>query len=415
MHRAIRRANERLQERSSPYRSVSWAVLALAAFATSGSGCASTPKADGGSGTTGTSSSKTATAAAGSSGATVEPKPASAKGPQRLEANRTTKSTGTNAPAADPTATLINAGDEVDGNVGADRVPSAARTRAARETATTPAPATDTRTLREPTPEDVAAAKRLAASRPRTTRAGAGTGAATAVAPEDERPTWGVMLATFSGEDHRANAMTARDEISRRFPAVADCYVRTTTRGSVVLVGRFEGPQEAAAQAELKRVKEIQSNGQRVFGRAILTRVGASADLSPPGPHDLRSVRAQAPKATMYTLQVAVWSALGTDELKMSEIKRAAESYCRELRTQGNEAYYFHDFDTRTSVVTVGVFGADAYDSKSTLYAPDVELVMRKFPKHLVNGEELRIPVDPRNPAGKTIPQAPRLVEVPKL
>jgi hypothetical protein len=409
MHRAIRRANERLQERSSPYRSVSWAVLALAAFATSGSGCASTPKADGGSGTTGTSSSKSTAA---TSGATVEPKPASAKGPQRLEANRTAKSAGTNAPAADPTSTLINPGDEVDGNVGSDRVPSAARTRAARDSGSMPA--TDTRTLREPTPEDVAAAKRLAASRPKTTRAGA-AGAGAAVAPEDERPTWGVMLATFAGEDHRATAMTARDEIARRFPAVADCYVRTTTRGSVVLVGRFEGPQEAAAQAELKRVKEIQSNGQRVFGRAILTRVGASADLSPPGPHDLRSVRAQAPKATMYTLQVAVWSALGTDELKMSEIKRAAEAYCRELRTQGNEAYYFHDFDTRTSVVTVGVFGPDAYDSKSTLYAPDVEAVMRKFPKHLVNGEELRIPVDPRNPAGKTIPQSPRLVEVPKL
>ena len=182
---------------------------------------------------------------------------------------------------------------------------------------------------------------------------------------------------------------------------------------------------QAALRAQLAerdaRLADVTRDADMLSGRlaqeleSVLQRVGASADLSPPGPHDLRSVRAQAPKATMYTLQVAVWSALGIDELKMSEIKRAAESYCRELRTQGNEAYYFHDFDTRTSVVTVGVFGADAYDSKSTLYAPDVELVMRKFPKHLVNGEELRIPVDPRNPSGKTIPQAPRLVEVPKL
>jgi hypothetical protein len=203
----------------------------------------------------------------------------------------------------------------------------------------------------------------------------------------------------------------------RRYPALKGAYVRTTTRGSVVLIGRFEGTKDPAAQAELKRVKEIQQDGQRVFGRAMLTRMGANPDLAPPGPHDLRTVRAQAPGKVLYTLQVAAW--IGSDgktqEIKMSEIKRSAEAYCAQLRAAGDEAYYFHDFDTKTSVVTIGVFGPDAYDSKSTLYTPEVEAVMRKYPKQLVNGAELLLPVDPKNLSGKTRPQPPMLVEVPKI
>jgi hypothetical protein len=63
----------------------------------------------------------------------------------------------------------------------------------------------------------------------------------------------------------------------------------------------------------------------------------------------------------------------------------------------------------------VGVFGPDAYDSKSTLYSPEVDAVMRRFPKSLVNGEEVLIPLDPSNPQGKTVPQGPRLVEIPRM
>jgi hypothetical protein len=226
---------------------------------------------------------------------------------------------------------------------------------------------------------------------------------------------WSVLLASVTGAEHQANANAIREEVIRRYPQLNDAYVSTTQRGSVVLVGHFTGPQDPAAQAELKVVKEINEGNMRAFPRAMLTRMGAGAEAGPPGPNDLRIVRRTRPNATLYSLQVAVWSAFGTDELKMSDIKRSAETLCRQLRAEGNEAYYFHDFDTKTSIVTVGVFGADAYDSKSTLYAPAVEAVMKKFPKHLVNGEELLMPVDMRDPTGKTMPQSPRLVEIPKF
>ena len=320
---------------------------------------------------------------AGKPPATGTAKPAPATG----------KSTPTGDAKADPTAGLMNPGDEVDGNVGSDRVPGRARARA--EVAT---PSAGGDQARVP-----------------GSRAAKGTPAA---ATGDEKPTWSVLLASFSGDDHRANAMGARDEIVRRYPMLKGAFVRTTTRGSVVLYGRFSGTRDKDpdAKAAIDMVHGIQQDGQRVFGRAMLTRVGAAPDNAPPGPHDLRTVRAQAPKGVLYSLQVAAWigSDLKEQEMPMREVKRAAEAYCAQLRAQGFEAYYFHDYDTLISIVTVGVFGKDAYDSRSTLYSAEVEAVARKFPKSLVNGEEVLIPVDPKNPKGKTYPQAPRLVEVPK-
>ena len=226
---------------------------------------------------------------------------------------------------------------------------------------------------------------------------------------------WSVFLASFTGEDHREAAQASRDAIIRRYPSLADAFVGTNSRGSMVLVGRFPGPEDPAAQARLKAVKEIQEGGQRSFGRAMLARTATDADQGPPGPFDLRTVRARQPKGTLYSVQVAVWSSFGAKEVPYSEMKRAAEAYCRDLRSKGEQAFYFHDSYSRTSTVMVGVFGTDAYDPRSTLYSPEVDAVFRRFPKHLVNGDELLQPADASNPDGKKIPQAPRLVEIPRM
>ncbi len=384
--RAVARALRTSAARRSPGADAATAVLALAALALQG--CDSQPAA------TPPQDTKSKLAAGDPQGASGRP------APQRLQAGRPAAPAATTAkaapaapaaPADDATAGLMNPGDEVDGNVGADRVPGRARARAE------------------------VASPSAGQSQPRVPGSRAQQRAS---ASDDDKPTWSVLLASFSGEDHRANAMGACDQIVRRYPMLKGAFVRTTTRGSVVLYGRFEGTRDKdpGAKAAIDLVHGIQQDGQRVFGRAMLTRVGAAPDNAPPGPHDLRTVRAQAPKGVLYSLQVAAW--IGSDmkeqEMPMREVKRAAEGYCAQLRAQGHEAYYFHDYDTLISIVTVGVFGKDAYDSRSTLYSPEVEAVARKFPKSLVNGEEVLIPVDPKNPNGKTYPQAPRLVEVPK-
>ena len=329
-----------------------------------------------------------------------------------------TASTSSAATATpDPSLALMNPGDEV---VTPDLPPSAKGSGSPPSAPAAPAPASVAAApgARAPSAAERAAAARMASSNDAQRQAQATAAAARAAARTDidgNQTGWSVLLASVTGAEHQANANAIREEVIRRYPQLNDAYVSTTQRGSVVLVGHFTGPQDPAAQAELKVVKEINEGNMRAFPRAMLTRMGAGAEAGPPGPNDLRIVRRTRPNATLYSLQIAVWSAFGTDELKMSDIKRSAETLCRQLRAEGNEAYYFHDFDTKTSIVTVGVFGADAYDSKSTLYAPEVEAVMKKFPKHLVNGEELLMPVDMRDPTGKTMPQSPRLVEIPKF
>ncbi len=318
------------------------------------------------------------------------------------------------AASNDPSLALMNPGDEVF----TPDLPPSAKGSGSATSAPAPVSVAAAPGARAPSAAERAAAARMASTNDAQRQAQATAAAARAAARTDvdgNQTGWSVLLASVTGADHQANANAIREEVVRRYPQLNDAYVSTTQRGSVVLVGHFTGPQDPAAQAELKVVKEINEGNMRAFPRAMLTRMGAGAEAGPPGPNDLRIVRRTRPNATLYSLQVAVWSAFGTDELKMSDIKRSAETLCRQLRAEGNEAYYFHDFDTKTSIVTVGVFGADAYDSKSTLYAPEVEAVMKKFPKHLVNGEELLMPVDMRDPTGKTMPQSPRLVEIPKF
>jgi len=182
----------------------------------------------------------------------------------------------------------------------------------------------------------------------------------------------------------------------------------------MVVVGRFEGPSDAGAQETLGLAKAISIDGRRPFATAMLVRRTTAVESGPPRPHDLRSLRATAPRRRdLYTLQIAVWSTFGTDEISPERVRRESESMVSILRSQGLEAWFHHDADSETSTVTVGSFDGNAYDSRSTLYAPEVERLMRRFPKQLVNGEELLMRADPGNPRSPMRPLGPQLVEVP--
>jgi hypothetical protein len=229
---------------------------------------------------------------------------------------------------------------------------------------------------------------------------------------DDGGPAWSVLLGTFTGDDHAAAADAAKARLVARFPQVSDCFVRRVSRGSVLLVGRYSGPSDPAAQAKLKELKAIVVDGQRPFTGVMLTRT--TTDAGPPGPHDLRRLRERHPQVKpLYTLQVAVWSTFGDAKVSRTEMRQSAEKFCKELRLKNIEAWVHHDDDTGTSSVLVGAFDSSAYDSKSTLFAPEVEQLMKRFPRHLVNGEEVLVPVDPRRPEGAKRPQGCRLVEVP--
>ncbi len=242
------------------------------------------------------------------------------------------------------------------------------------------------------------------------------TGAASTAAASSGTGRWSVMLATFSQPDHAERAAAFRTQLVRDYPELAGAVVRRVGKGSAIVVGRFEAPQDQAAQNELKRVKAIERGKAKPFAGAMLVRTSTDDSVAALKPHDIRNLRAKYPKVRpLFTLQVAAWSTFGDAGVRYDDMRKAAERYCAELRAKGVEAWFHHDEDSETSIVTVGNFDRRAYDGQTTLFSPEVEDLMRRFPAHLLNGEPLLVPVDQSRPKGATKPQPCRLVEVPEV
>lgn len=224
---------------------------------------------------------------------------------------------------------------------------------------------------------------------------------------------WTIVLGTFTGLDHATAAQEANARLGERIPEFRGSTVKSTATGSMILWGQFSAIDDPNAQRELKRVQALEYRGARPFAKAMLTRPEPTRK-PPSGPHDLRNLRRQMPDANpLYTVQIAVWADFDGTR-KLEDLRRSAEGYTAQLRARGVEAWYHHDDDLMMSVVTVGAFGADAYNPRSTLFSAEVDAVMRQFPKQLVNGEPLMMRDDPRNPRSPESPQPPLLVEAPR-
>ena len=222
-------------------------------------------------------------------------------------------------------------------------------------------------------------------------------------------PEWSIALVTITGEDHEAIARSSRRNILERFPELEDAlFIGPLTRGSAVFYGRFDSPSEPGFRASMERIRGLTlGEGVPAFARALPARP-RPAEPGRLDPYDLRTLREQmGDRHPIYTLQVAQWGSFGDDSIDYQALQREAERFTRALRAQGLDAWFSHSSGMRLSSVNVGVFGSDAYDSKSTLFAPEVELMLRRFPALVVNGEPL---LDPRT--GRS--RVPFLVEIPR-
>ncbi len=226
---------------------------------------------------------------------------------------------------------------------------------------------------------------------------------------------WSVMLETFADDERGVSAETVRQGMVSELPDLADARVERSPHGSMLVYGRYEKVDDPKAQADLQRIKEMTFRGAKVFRKAILTRVADGTQESPIKTNDLRELRAKFPRIDpLYSLQVAAFVSTKESPLTLAERHRKAEAYAATLRLQQFDAYFHHDDGRQISVVTVGGFDHHAYDPLSTLFSPDVEFLLKKFPKHLVNGEEQLVPIDPRRPKSRKVPMAPKLILVPR-
>ncbi len=235
--------------------------------------------------------------------------------------------------------------------------------------------------------------------------------------PDTDQPSsnagrWSIVLLSFTGEDHSQLAHAACVNIRGRYPSLAKAFTRERSSGSVVVVGHFSGPGDRAVKPLLDQVHAMVDGATRPFARAMLTRLETSKE-SAMGAFDLRRARQANPTArSLYSVEVAVWSDFGSNEISLETIRTNAESHAKRLRTQGLIAFFHHDDDRRMSIVTIGLFGPDAYNAQTMLYSSEVEAIKKKFPKLLVNGEELRRPI--RTGSQETVADTSFLIEVPR-
>ena len=227
---------------------------------------------------------------------------------------------------------------------------------------------------------------------------------------------WTIVLATFPSETgamDAANRMVS--QLRTLAPDLTDVWVHATGGGAMVVSGHYDSAESPDAQADLRRVKSTLIREQPAFARAMLTRIKLRPVTAGINPYALLSVRLRYPnRDPLYTLEVGIWSDFESGELSLDEIHDKAEAQTRQLRSQGFEAYFYHDNDKRLSSVTVGVFDHKAIDPRTGLFTAALQQLMDNFPAHLVNGEPLLEPIDGRDARRGTRVQKPMAVLIPK-
>lgn len=220
------------------------------------------------------------------------------------------------------------------------------------------------------------------------------SGAAGLEQPESQAAThWSIVLVAFTGPDQAElaalGAVKARTE-----GGLPGAYAEKRDKATVVAYGRYEGPDDPRAQADLDRIRALQINAERPFATAL---------LAPPAPGhlagslpelDLRNAKKLFGKdRALYTLQIGIYGRIDRSAASPEEIaenRRAAEEAAVILRRDGELAFYYHAAER--SMVTVGIFGQSDYDP---LHHPGVESLelMRAREQHrlnLLNGQGLR-------------------------
>lgn len=195
-------------------------------------------------------------------------------------------------------------------------------------------------------------------------------------------------------------------------------YIALRDKRPIIIFGRYDDPATPEAQAGLRRVRETSIGGMNPFGAAMLIPPGArQTGAVATDELNLRTVRQRLSRSeAAYTLQVGVYARpdMGRptpDELK--EFQREAERAARQLRADGEVAFYYHG--PSMSMVTVGVFSEDDHDGETQPPIESIRLrqARQKHPHNLLNGQGIKETVRTGTGGSAQRLQASRLVAIP--
>ncbi len=192
---------------------------------------------------------------------------------------------------------------------------------------------------------------------------------------------WSIGLLTVSGPDRAASAAAAAERFRAANRKLDEAFIVARGDRAVVLLGRFASPSSREAVELLEDVRAIRIDGEQPFRTAFFVppRGGEVGDL------DLRTARAR--YDADCTLQVGAYGRIDRripTEDEIAEFRVNAEQAARELRAQGEQAFYFHG--PSMSMVTVGAMRYDDLELNPGI----LRQLQERFPHNLLNGQGIR-------------------------
>jgi len=237
----------------------------------------------------------------------------------------------------------------------------------------------------------------------------------TSQASKADGPWHALVLKTFPGDTEGNAASVWAQRLTILVPPLQpNLGIHRDRKGASVLYGHYSGWDDPQAEEDLRELSGLRVNDKRIFGPIIKTCVVPERDPASLHPHELISIWQRYPSTNrLYSLEIAVWGDFESGNLPHAARRQQAEAQVADLRSQGVNAWFHHDPIAELSMVTVGIFPESAVDTGSGLVSQEIELLQRRFPDHLTNGETLRLPIAGRPDLG-AVPQRSRLVVIPE-
>lgn len=231
-----------------------------------------------------------------------------------------------------------------------------------------------------------------------------------------EDQSWSVLIAQFPATaEGAANAERALQLVRTR-GRLPEAYLKQRGSSLALLYGEAEELDDERIREDLALVRSMEIDGQKPYAQAVV----APPTMAPAGgsnpEFDLRGARREAGEDALYTLQIGLYGRIDRStpsEEELAEYRRAAEDAVRQLRAQGEQAFYYHA-PTR-STVTVGVFGEEDHDPRRGASGESARLraTRERFPHNLLNGKGITQKL--RDTSGRMVEvmQKSRLVPIP--
>ncbi|GJM19967.1 MAG: hypothetical protein DHS20C14_21800 [Phycisphaeraceae bacterium] len=225
---------------------------------------------------------------------------------------------------------------------------------------------------------------------------------------------WSIVLGNVPGSDRViAEQMLAGVRSEGGIPSA---FVAERGGKLFIATGQFPDPTSRDAQRELERVRGLTLRGGRPYGFAFLAPP-ASEPSATESAHDLRNAAKAFGTDALYTLQIGVYGYTDGRPPSPEDLalfRKTAEQAVRDLRAQGELAFYYHD-RTR-STVTVGIFGPEDHDPsvRPPFESPRLVQTRRRHEFSLLNGQGVNQIVRGTDGRQRRVLQKSFLVAVPK-